>query len=535
MNKRLRQLIAIIYGLIISLFTLQNSYAVDLSLNPTVLKLEVFPGEIKEFSLKITNNEKEEVRFRCYVTDIIPTDGEIDIASEEAAGESKWSCAKWVKIDYPEFTIEGEKEKEIKGKLIVPADSVGGRYAAIVCEEIRKDDEDEEVQDTSLIAIKLKMEIACIIELTINGTGQKEDLKITHIDSQATSEGWGFNIFVKNKGNIHVPATGICFIMDEKGRFIGRENLSSSIGSNPILPDETCKYTMSLKKTLPKGTYTVVARLYYGRGRSVEEKGDFVSEGILSNLKQKKNWKGKDIPFCLVSQPALDLKLLPERFANEVITLKNIRDEQVHVKIAVKDLEITQSGEIVFIEPNNNPVSAVSWIQVQPLELVIPQGEERRINVSFRIPKDVKGNYYASILFDISTIDGLHSSNNSLILIQTSDKVEKKVEVVDFEAKLQEEKKGIDFSVILENKGNVHLQPSCYFILRNNDRLIEQMTIVEKGDIMLLPCGKRRLSFSVVEENNPLPKGLYDATLIIKCAGIQPIKITKEFNLGEGE
>lgn len=525
----------VIYKLIIiilySFYTPGNLYAIDFSLSPTTLKMEMNPGETKEFSLKISNQEKKDIKFQIYVTDIVAEGKEeIDIAPKEEAGGSKWSCAKWIEIDSAEVTIPGEKEEEIKGRISIPPGNVGGRYAAIVCEDITKDEEIDEGA-----AIQLKMEVVCVVELTINGIGQEESLEIKHIAAKPASDSWEFDIFVQNTGNIHVPAKGMFFVMDGDKRIVGRGDIVSSIDSNVILPEETCKYTASLKKTLSKGTYTVLTRLYYGQGNiPVERKIDFTSKGILSHLRLQKGWKGDRIPFCVVDSPVLDLKLLPGRFSSRIITIKNIRDEDVHVKTRVKDFEIDMAGEIIFTEIQANLFSAVSWIKIEPSEFDIPEGGEKRIRVLFEVPKGIKGGYYAGLLFDISTRAGLNSSENSLILMSVGDTVDTKLEVSEFDVQQQEGNTRMNFSMVFENKGDVHLQPSSSFILRNNDRLIDQMQVVNKGDIMLLPTGKRKIEFSIdTNKGLPFPEGEYEAVLIVECAGMRTFKVTKSFNIGD--
>lgn len=513
----------IIYGLI-TLFS-NTLYAVDFSLSPSILKIKAFPGEIKEVSLKITNHEKEERTFRLYTTDITAQEGEIDITSKEEAGLSKWSCAKWIEIETTEVRILPEEEKEIKIKLMVPIGNAGGRYAGIVCEDVLKE---EELQEGA--SIKLRMEVVCLVELTIEGAITKQDLSIRHIRTNPTLDGWEINVFVQNKGNIHTQAKGICLITDEKNRIVERKDI---ISSTVILPDETFNYPILLKKTLSKGTYTVLVRLYYGKGKMVEGKSEFISEGILSHLKQKKEWDKKEIPFCIINPPVLELSLEPGRFSSHIIGVKNIRDEEVQVKAEIKDFEINEAdGEIIWLTEIKSPFAASSWLKIQPSEFTISTGKEGKIRLDFNVPQNIKGMYWTGVLFDISTKEGFSSSSHLFILTKIGKQLKEDLEISKFEAK-EEPDKIINFSILFKNRGEVYLQPSCYFILRKNNKLVKEMRLVEVGDIMLLPNSQRNFSFVLSDEDIPLPTGEYEAIIIVKAGNLQPIRESLYFNIGK--
>jgi len=149
---------------------------------PTIVELEVFPGEKKNFVLRVIDASSQEQSFRVYLTDLIlEKDGNLGFP---LPGSSRWSCASWIRIEPSEFILVPQHGTEIACNLSVPRGETGGRYAAIIVEPTQKP-----VPLRDRIIPKVRYRIATLILLTVHGGKLEEKLQISEIKVISSEKG----------------------------------------------------------------------------------------------------------------------------------------------------------------------------------------------------------------------------------------------------------------------------------------------------------------------------------------------------------
>jgi len=102
-------------------------------ISPPRLDIEILAGEEREFSLYLANpQERDNIRVKVYTEDFfLRRDGSLEFLRP---GSLKSSCAQWIKFEDTEVVLKAGEEKKIYGKIKVPQDSSGGRYALVMVE-----------------------------------------------------------------------------------------------------------------------------------------------------------------------------------------------------------------------------------------------------------------------------------------------------------------------------------------------------------------------------------------------------------------
>ncbi|MEW6680937.1 MAG: hypothetical protein AB1297_07995 [bacterium] len=98
-------------------------FAVKLSLVPSNIEIEAYPGGIKSFSFSISNLTNAAVDCKLYAQDLTLTpEGEILYLP---CGSGSFSNAGWIKFKEDKFSLKGKERKEITASAIIPREAEG--------------------------------------------------------------------------------------------------------------------------------------------------------------------------------------------------------------------------------------------------------------------------------------------------------------------------------------------------------------------------------------------------------------------------
>ena len=206
---------------VVIIFFAISSIAWGLLISPPRLDIELSAGEEREFSLYLANpQERDNTRVKIYSEDFfLRRDGSLEFLRP---GSLKWSCAQWIKFKDTEVVLKAGEEKKIYGKVKVPKDASGGRYALVMVELVPQG----ESNNTN---IRAGIRFSILVSALINPSELERALEIVGFEvldqekKQGTTVGENhkelrFVVLVENTGSVHVVAKGSVSVRNKAGR-----------------------------------------------------------------------------------------------------------------------------------------------------------------------------------------------------------------------------------------------------------------------------------------------------------------------------
>jgi archaellum component FlaG (FlaF/FlaG flagellin family) len=436
-----------------------------LFLSPQLVPLELPPGGMKTFILTIINeSDNKTANIKVYTSDVTETD--LGIYKVLDSDTSKWSCAKWIEIRPDSFSLKPREAQEVLCRLRVPRNARGGRYAAIVFELLP-----EEKKEGAAASIAYRFRLPSFVELTIKGRKVQKRVIITDLEIISASENpryaarFGkdaliFAASVRNESNIHVFAKGNLTIRNRNKRRIKEVPLGT--GRGLILPQKTVKFR-SVVAPLPPGEYIAEVTINYDSPSpaiarvpfKIERKKVLLAGGVETT-----------IPLNIDVRPE-NLEMMVPAGAYRTISFifKNHEEFPLDVSVSTKAMTFDLEGDVVILDTSSGEWSCADWINLEPSEFTVrPRGVER-IKATIRVPEDVSGERYASVVYQITPRDTTRDTLNQIALslrttvtLTIPGKFEKKGEIEKIEVNAYKDVP-VSLTIYFKNTGNIHLKP----------------------------------------------------------------------------
>jgi hypothetical protein len=162
-----------------------------------------------------------------------------------------------------------------------------------------------------------------------------------------------------------------------------------------------------------------------------------------------------------ISPGSMDM-LVPEgQHTLPSITVSNDSDKPMDFEVKLAGYGQGTSGSTEVLEPDTNPLSAMSYISFDPAEFSLEPGESQEIDLTVSIPQGIDGGRYAVVLV-IGTPGGdepITTISRMGILVKLTIAGSQLVEQGSIEfigSELVESGKPIPIEVTYANEGNVH-------------------------------------------------------------------------------
>lgn len=229
----------------------------------------------------------------------------------------------------------------------------------------------------------------------------------------------------------------------------------------------------------------------------------------------------------VVGPGKVELPLNPGESRVIQLTVTNRLGEPRVFNLEIEDAAGTQdpTRPVVLLGKDTGPYTLKDYIQLPTTSFVLGAGERARIPVTIALPEDSEpGGKYGSVLVTTTTLpnentlssdarpsSAIISRIGTLFFITTPGEVELDGSLVSFETKLNKKLFGggpIDFSILFENKGSIHLNPFGSITVSN--MLGENVGFVELDPWYALPQSLRLREASWSRE---VLFGRYTATL----------------------
>lgn len=377
---------------------------------PTIVELEVFPGEKKNFVLRVINASLEEQSFRVYLRDLIlEKDGNLGFP---LPGSSRWSGASWIKIEPSEFILAPQHGTEIACKLYVPRGETGGRYAAIIVEPTQKP---APLRDR--IIPKVHYRIATLILLTVHGGKLEEKVQISEIKVIPSEKGkTEVMVSLRNEGNVHLRGEGKVIVKDANGRRWAEVTLEA--GRGMILPQGERNFKGVLEKSLPPGEYTVEAIMEYRRTN--RQRKSLVRKQTSYVVEEAFTEPSEELPVKFSVQPSsLNVSLPPGAKRFFILEVLSKEEVPVEVRVTLKDVALS-SGEVTFNESETLPQSCAGWIEIEPNQFYLQPNQEQKLKLSITVPQHAQGKYYAELTIEASLLPSEEEEAEGVVKVNIS-------------------------------------------------------------------------------------------------------------------
>jgi len=491
-------------------------------LSPLLVPLELAPGAKVSVSFMLINESTTKpAQFKVYATDVLEQRSGAYKPTEK--GTSPWSAAGWIRIEGPsQFEIGPGEAKEIAATVSVPRGVFGGRYATVVFELIPE----EAPPGERLGGTVFQYRLASVIEITISGRRATRKAHISLLEVRSARENPTYRerfgeealIFISsltNEGNIHVFGQGTLIIRDKTGRRLMEIPLGGGRGT--VIPEATVNFVSVLRRRLTPGEYIAEARIKYGGIRPAVAKAPFTITA--KELTAGKPGTGKVINF--IAEPELiDLKGVGGAFRSSRIIVSSQVEIPIKVKSSVRMLSLDAEGEVESIDMIEGPWSCAKWVTLEPEEFELASGEKKTVRLTVKIPPDLSGGRYASIIFEAQatgrpgeTVRAV-AETGSILMVSVGKDFQLEGEIVKMQPGVSPDTGGPAIITTFKNKGNIHVTLTGMIVLKKKTLL--EVTPTEGMEYVGEPRYEEvsRINFEEVS-NVVLPDGIRDLRIAL--------------------
>jgi hypothetical protein len=240
-------------------------FAIATRISPIRIDRLVYPGQVLEEKITITNLSDSPTTYYFYLTDFRAS-GEMGEAELVAPGtEKEYSLVSWIKITGEPIQLGPKEEREISFQIKIPQDaSPGGYYGAIVAATTPPQVREEGKEKGAIIEVA--QQTACLVLLQIAGPVEENAM----VREFSTDKDFYFKIpfevkfisRIQNLGNVHIKPSGIIEIKNYFGKAI--ETIPVNQDGANVLPKTIRRFENSWKKDIGFGKYTASLTLTYG-------------------------------------------------------------------------------------------------------------------------------------------------------------------------------------------------------------------------------------------------------------------------------
>jgi len=203
-----------------------------------------------------------------------------------------------------------------------------------------------------------------------------------------------------------------------------------------------------------------------------------------------------------VSPTITQLCLASGEEKSDFFSVYNAGDKQLSVE--VQEEELLKSSE----DSKSADVSA--WLKVEPEKFDIGPGETKSVKYNIKVPKGQRGELRGQIFFatnaDFSSGIGIKNRFGVAIYAAIKGTEVVKAKITEVDVSKAPDNKNIKFSVIVQNKGNVHIRPRGKLLVKNKEGNVVKELILPYGYPIMPNAGH---AYDAIWEDMDLSKGKY--------------------------
>lgn len=236
-----------------------DKQAQALAVSPAIIEEVLEPGSKTEGSVLVTNIANVPVPIKASVAGFVPNE------ELPADPEGIYRAQSWFDIEEPDFILQPRESHKVEYTITTPEQaSPGGHYATIYFQSLIP------AEAVSEERLYLSGRIGVLAFLVVKGDivekGRIEDFSADRFQSGDTV---GFDLAIKNQGNVHLLPSGSVYIYDWHGKQIAKLPLKPGM----VLPGTARVFKLEWKKDSRRGKFTANAELTYGSdGRTLKSR-----------------------------------------------------------------------------------------------------------------------------------------------------------------------------------------------------------------------------------------------------------------------
>lgn len=235
-----------------------NQPATGLAVSPPTFELSANPGDTLKNSVRVDNITDQPLELSIIKRNFtaLGEEGGIDLSEQDG----NYSLANWIEVSPATAVVGARESKTFDYTITVPANAEpGGRFGSIIFKTTAKP-----VGNQNGVAVS--QEVGALVFIKIAGE-VKEKATIASFTTNTLHENGpvGFDLRVKNEGNVQFKPTGSITISD----IFGNKVATIPINSQNVLPDATRKMTASWDNFWLFGKYQATASVVYGNNRQI--------------------------------------------------------------------------------------------------------------------------------------------------------------------------------------------------------------------------------------------------------------------------
>jgi len=202
---------------------------------------------------------------------------------------------------------------------------------------------------------------------------------------------------------------------------------------------------------------------------------------------------------ALTISPALvKIELNPGETQTQIIKLFNETDQTLSFYSAVENFAPDKTTNAPIFLGNQNILGVARWFNIDQSQIILKSGERGEVAVKISAPRIAEpGGYYAAVLWsDVPPqVGGVKTANRlaTLFLLTIKGQINADLQISAFQKKTGVP---LGFDLEIENKGNIHLQPTGSVSIINRKGEQVSTLLVNPLKQIILPQSKR--SFELV-------------------------------------
>ena len=159
--------------------------------------------------------------------------------------------------------------------------------------------------------------------------------------------------------------------------------------------------------------------------------------------------------------------------------------ETVRLRVYAQDWTLDRAGTPQFGRPASTPGSCSGWLQVNPVEVVVPPGESRPVRYTLSVPPGASGTYHTILMFATAPtpmqagqrVVSINGRIGSAIYVQVGPQV-KRARITAFSVMPQ------NTTLTVQNTGNSHVRLKGTLQFRDGDGHLVQQVPLPGGVIL---------------------------------------------------
>lgn len=461
----------------------------SVGVQPLVIDLNMQSGETKEFQLKLSPQENQQiVELKFYY----PRQQLTGSLSYEEGNLEEHEVLKWLELPQ-EVTVPPAEKTTVNVEVSVPFDAEGTHTAIIMVEPVVEAE----------TGVTFKVRYAVRINIHIDAPGLRESAELLDFSLEKNEEDRPvIKTRLHNDSALMYDAAGEVTIRDESRQLVERIPVKSRHAAQAgrdhttIYPGAEVIFQGPVTEPLHAGTYDLQLFLYYGDGQQIiERKTIEIGDEFIDP---------ETMEYIEVTPEAILDNLRPGGAATESLGIRNRTGEPLYIQLQNKEIEPEYSRSIF----ENLEV------QLRGDQVFRLQGRRSQNTVLIsRSPRDIEpGGYYGTININVFNQEEEHLETRTVDLdMIIGQDHQYQAEVLDLTVDTVEAE--TVFSTLITNNSPVHIRPTARIYLKDEtDEIIQTITTrMPDQDDRILPEMTGRLE-NYLEDVEP---GSYTAEVTV--------------------